>query len=145
MASINKVMIIGNLGRDPEVSQKGDMTIANLAVATSRKSRSKDGQVIEETEWHRVVLFGRSAELARDYLKKGRSIFIEGRLRTKKYQAKDGTEKSVTEIVGENMQFIASGRQDDQQPAQRPAPGPAPAARQQRPPQRSSGYDDYPF
>lgn len=145
MASINKVMIIGNLGRDPEVSQKGDMTIANLAVATSRKSRSKDGQVIEETEWHRVVLFGRSAELARDYLKKGRSIFIEGRLRTKKYQAKDGTEKSVTEIVGENMQFIASGRQDDQQPAQRPASGPAPAARQQRPPQRSSGYDDYPF
>jgi single-strand DNA-binding protein len=109
MASVNKVILIGNLGRDPETRYTtGGDAIANLNIATSEQWKDKNGEKQERTEWHRVVLFGRQAEIAGEYLKKGRSVYIEGRLQTRKYTDKDGVEKYSTEIVGDRMQLLGS-------------------------------------
>ena len=108
MASINKVIIIGNLGRDPEVRYTPNgSAICNIGVATTRNWKNKDsGERQEETEWHRVTMFDRLAEIAGEYLKKGRPVYIEGRLRTRKWTDKDGVEKYTTEIVAEQMQLL---------------------------------------
>jgi len=109
MASVNKVILIGNLGRDPETRYTtGGDAICNLNIATSEQWKDKSGEKQEKTEWHRVVLFGRQAEIAGEYLKKGRSVYIEGRLQTRKYTDKDGVEKYSTEIVGDRMQLLGS-------------------------------------
>lgn len=108
MSSVNKVIIIGNLGRDPEVRYmpSGD-AIANVAVATSYKSKDKStGEQKEHTEWHRIAFFGRLAEVVAQYVKKGSSIYVEGRLQTRKYTDKDGAEKYATDIIAENMQML---------------------------------------
>ena len=108
MASINKVIIIGNLGRDPEVRYTPNgSAVCNIGVATTRNWKNKDsGERQEETEWHRVTMFDRLAEIAGEYLKKGRPVYIEGRLRTRKWTDKDGVEKYTTEIVAEQMQLL---------------------------------------
>jgi single-strand DNA-binding protein len=165
MASVNKVIIVGNLGRDPEIRYmpSGD-AIANIAVATSFKSKDKNtGEQKELTEWHRISFFGRLAEIVGQYLKKGSSVYVEGRLQTRKYTDKDGIERYATDIIAENMQMLG-GRQgmgggdsygaDDgggyeaapSRPAPRQAP-PAPAARPQpKPaPNFSDMDDDIPF
>jgi single-strand DNA-binding protein len=168
MASVNKVIIVGNLGRDPEIRYmpSGD-AIANIAVATSYKSKDRNtGEQKELTEWHRISFFGRLAEIVGQYLKKGSSVYVEGRLQTRKYTDKDGVEKYATDIIAENMQMLG-GRQgmggdagmDDgggyessapsrpqPQQQQRQAP-PAPAARPQpKPaPNFSDMDDDIPF
>ena len=109
MASVNKVILVGNLGRDPETRYTtGGDAVTNLNIATSETWKDKAGEKQEKTEWHRVVLFGRQAEIAGEYLKKGRSVYIEGRLQTKKYTDKDGVEKYSTEIVGDRMQLLGS-------------------------------------
>ena len=109
MASVNKVILLGNLGRDPETRYTtGGDAITNLNIATSEQWKDKSGEKQERTEWHRVVLFGRQAEIAGEYLKKGRSVYIEGRLQTRKYTDKDGVEKYSTEIVGDRMQLLGS-------------------------------------
>lgn len=153
MASINKVIVLGNLGADPEVryTPDGGTAIATLRIATSRRYKNRDGQPVEETEWHRVILFGRAAELAKDYLRKGSSVLIEGRLRTRKWADQNGQDRWTTEIVSENMQFVGgrNNRQDNggdagyapsndfessprpapaRQAAPAPAPQPSPAA-----------------
>lgn len=112
MASVNKVILLGTLGRDPEVRfSVNQLPIASLSLATSSFRRSAESQDrIEETEWHRVTLFGRQAEIAQQYLKKGSRAYIEGRLRTRKYD-KDGQAHYVTEIVAEQLQLI-DRRQD---------------------------------
>src|SRR3954468_18744167 len=111
MASVNKVILIGNLGRDPETRYTtGGDAICNLNIATSEQWKDKSGEKQEKTEWHSVVLFGRQAEIAGEYLKKGRSVYIEGRLQTRKYTDKEGVEKYSTEIVGDRMQLLGSGR-----------------------------------
>ena len=111
MASVNKVILLGNLGRDPETRYTtGGDAVTNLSIATSEQWKDKNGEKQERTEWHRVVLFGRQAEIAGEYLKKGRSVYIEGRLQTRKYTDKDGVEKYSTEIVGDRMQLIGGGR-----------------------------------
>src|SRR5690349_393413 len=111
MASVNKVIILGNLGRDPETRYTtGGDAVTNLNIATSEQWKDKNGEKQERTEWHRVVLFGRQAEIAGEYLKKGRSVYIEGRLQTRKYTDKDGVEKYSTEIVADRMQLIGSAR-----------------------------------
>ena len=111
MASVNKVILLGNLGRDPETRYTtGGDAVTNLSIATSEQWKDKSGEKQERTEWHRVVLFGRQAEIAGEYLKKGRSVYIEGRLQTRKYTDKDGVEKYSTEIVGDRMQLIGSAR-----------------------------------
>jgi single-strand DNA-binding protein len=111
MASVNKVILLGNLGRDPETRYTtGGDAVTNLNIATSEQWKDKNGEKQERTEWHRVVLFGRQAEVAGEYLKKGRSGYIEGRLQTRKYTDKDGVEKYSTEVVADRMQLIGSSR-----------------------------------
>lgn len=104
---INKVILVGNLGNDPEVkyTQSGS-AIATLSVATSESWTDKQGQKQERTEWHRVKFFGKLAEIAGEYLKKGRQVYIEGSLRTDKYTGKDGVERYTTDIIGNEMQML---------------------------------------
>jgi single-strand DNA-binding protein len=108
VASINKVILIGNLGRDPEVRYTTNgAAICNITIATSRNWKDKtSGEKMEETEWHRVVFYDRLAEIAGEYLKKGRPVYVEGRLKTRKWQDKDGAEKYTTEIIADNMQLL---------------------------------------
>ncbi len=112
MASVNKVILLGNLGRDPETRYTtGGDPVTNLRIATSEQWKDKSGEKQERTEWHTVVLFGRQAEVAGEYLKKGRSVYIEGRLQTRKWQDKDGQDRYSTEIVADRMQLIGSARE----------------------------------
>lgn len=108
MASVNKVIILGNLGRDPEVRYTPNgAAVCNVTIATSRNWKDKNsGDKVEETEWHRVVFYDRLAEIAGEYLKKGRPVFVEGRLKTRKWQDKDGKDNYTTEIVAEQMQLL---------------------------------------
>ena len=108
MASVNKVILVGNLGADPEVRYlpSGD-AVANIRLATTDRYKDKaSGEMKEATEWHRVSFFGRLAEIVSEYLKKGSSVYLEGRIRTRKWQAQDGTDRYSTEIVAEQMQML---------------------------------------
>lgn len=153
MASVNKVILVGNLGRDPEMRyMPSGEAIANLAIATSRKYKNKAGEMVEETEWHRVTFFGKLAEIAGQYLKKGRSVYVEGRIKTDKYTDKEGVEKFSTQIIANEMQMLGGregmGESSDDGNEERgysrpaaparaePASRPAPAAKS------SSGFDD---
>ena len=110
MASVNKVILVGNLGKDPETryAPSGD-AITNITLATTDSWKDKaTGEKKEATEWHRVVFFGRLAEIAGEYLKKGRSVYVEGRLRTRKWQDKEGQDRYTTEIVADQMQMLGS-------------------------------------
>jgi len=110
MASVNKVIIVGNLGRDPEVRYMPDgAALANASVATTYRWKDKQsGEQKEETEWHRVTFRGRLAEIAGEYLKKGSPVYVEGRLRTRKWQDKEGQDRYTTEIVADQMQLLGS-------------------------------------
>lgn len=136
MASVNKVIILGNVGQDPEI-REGNFTVAALSIATSRKWRDKAGETQSETEWHRVSAFGRLAEIISQYVRKGDLIYIEGRLRTRKYEDKQGVERWVTEIIAEQLQLLRQ-KDSDEKPAQ------AKPAAQRRAPEPA--YDsDVPF
>lgn len=159
MASVNKVILVGNLGRDPEVRYSPDgAAICNVSLATTStwKDRST-GERREETEWHRVVFYNRLAEIAGEYLRKGRSIYVEGRIKTRKWQDKDtGQDRYSTEIIGDQMQMLG-GRGDEmgggggggdfsQAPAPRaPQQRPAPAAQRPEPSNLADMDDDIPF
>ena len=115
MASVNKAILVGNLGRDPEMRYlPSGEAVANLAVATTDKYKNKAGEMVEATEWHRISFFGRLAEVCGEYLKKGSQVYIEGSIRTRKYTDKEGVEKYATEIRGDRMQMLGSkeGKQD---------------------------------
>lgn len=136
MASVNKVIILGNVGQDPEIRQ-GNFIVAALSIATTRKWRDKAGETQSETEWHRVSAFGRLAEIISQYVRKGDPIYIEGRLRTRKYEDKQGVERWVTEIIAEQLQLLRQ-KDSDEKPAQ------AKPAAQRRDPEPA--YDsDVPF
>jgi len=108
MASLNKVLLIANLGKDPEVRYTASGTaVASFSLATSEKFKNKGGEWEERTEWHNVILWGRLAEIAGEYLSKGKTVYIEGRLQTRKWQDKDGKDRFTTEIVGEKMQMLS--------------------------------------
>ena len=164
MASVNKVILIGNCGRDPEVRYTpGGTAICNISVATSSRRKDKaSGESIEDTQWHRVTFYDRLAEIAGEYLKKGKPVYIEGRLKYGKYTDKDGIERNTVDIVAEQMQMLGGrdaggeesgggsggrylaprdgvdGNEDRNmsRPAARPAPAPRPA------PKASTGFDD---
>ena len=158
MASVNKVILIGNLGRDPEVRYApSGSAICNVTIATSRQWKNKDsGERQEETEWHRVVFYDRLAEIAGEYLKKGKSVYVEGRLKTRKWTDKDGVEKYTPEIIAQEMTMLGGreggggggyggddggmGESRDSRPARSApaprAPAPKPAAKS------STGFDD---
>lgn len=108
MSGVNKVIVIGNLGNDPEIRyMPSGGAVANISVATSESWRDKQtGEMNERTEWHRITLFNRLGEIAHQYLKKGSKVYIEGRLQTDKYQAKDGTDRWSTKIVARDLQFL---------------------------------------
>ncbi len=160
MASVNKVIIVGNLGRDPEVRYTPNgSAVCNVTVATSRVRKNKDsGEKSEDTEWHRIVFFDKLAEIAGEYLKKGRSVYVEGRLQTRKWTDKDGVEKYTTEIVATEMQMLGSREgmgggapsEDGGSNYERAAPAARPtAAAANRPAAKPSGFsdmdDDIPF
>lgn len=159
MASVNKVILVGNLGRDPEVRYSPEgAAICNVSLATTSQWKDRNtGERREETEWHRVVFYNRLAEIAGEYLRKGRSIYVEGRIKTRKWQDKEtGQDRYSTEIVADQMQMLGgrdsdtSGASDFGQsqaparPAQRPAPAQQrPAA--QEPTNLADMDDDIPF
>ena len=110
MASVNKVILIGNLGADPETRYSTDgAAITNIRIATTEKWKDKgSGEMREQTEWHRVVFFGRLAEISGEYLKKGSPVYVEGRLRTRKWTDKEGNDRYTTEITADAMQLLGS-------------------------------------
>jgi single-strand DNA-binding protein len=109
MASVNKVIVLGNLGKDPELRHlpNGD-AVCNFSLATTESWKDKDGNKQDKTEWHNVVIFRKLAEIAGEYLKKGRPVYIEGRLQTRKWQDKEGKDRYTTEIVADQMQMLGS-------------------------------------
>ncbi len=109
MASLNKVMLIGNLGKDPEMRYlPSGEAVANFSIATTEKFKDKNGDMQEVTEWHRISFFGRIAEVCGQYLKKGSPVYIEGSIRTRKWQDKEGKDRYTTEIRGDRMQMLGS-------------------------------------
>jgi single-strand DNA-binding protein len=127
---INKVILVGNLGTDPDIrTSPNGSVIANLRLATGEAWKDQQGQLQERTEWHRIVMFGRTAEIARDYLRKGSKLYCEGRLQTRKWQDKDGRDQYTTEIVAQEFQML-DGKPADSAPRapapQAAAPGPSP-------------------
>ena len=155
MASVNKVILVGNLGRDPETRTfpSGDQ-VCNVTLATTDKWKDKQsGEMREATEWHRLVFNGRLAEIAAQYLRKGSQIYVEGQIRTRKYNDKDGVEKYATDIRVDQMQMLGSrqgqgGPSGDDEggysrpPAAAAAPRAAAPAPRQAPAKSSSGFDD---
>ncbi len=121
---LNMAQIIGHLGRDPEVRYSPEGTaVANLAVATNETWKDKDGAKQERTEWHRVVLFGKVAEIAAQFLRKGSLVYLQGRLQTRKWQGDDGQDRYTTEIVAERMKMLGGkGERDGQAGSASPAP-----------------------
>lgn len=152
MASVNKVILVGNLGRDPEVRYSPDgSAICNVSLATTSTWKDKaSGEKREDTEWHRIVFYNKLAEIAGEYLKKGRSVYIEGRLKTRKWQDKDtGADRYATEIVADQMQMLG-GRdsgEETSRPArqQRAAPAQAAPAAAPQPSNLADMDDDIPF
>ena len=162
MASVNKVILVGNCGRDPEIRYlPSGQAVANVSVATSTRRKDKNtGESIESTEWHRVTFYDRLAEIAGEYVKKGRPIYVEGRLKYGKYTDQAGVEKNTVDIVATELQLLGGregmggpGGDEDgggggappprRMPAQAPrAAAPAPAARQAPAPRPASGFDD---
>lgn len=118
MASVNKVIILGNLGKNPETKYTaGGDAVTNLSIATTEKWKDKSGERQEKTEWHRVTLFGRMAEVAGEYLVKGSAAYIEGRLQTDKYTDKDGVERYATKIIADRLQLLGRPEGGDRQEA----------------------------
>lgn len=123
MASVNKVFVIGNLGRDPEVRfTDGGQAVCNFSVATTDVWNDKSGQKQERTEWHRIVAWGKTAELCGEYLKKGRQVHVEGRLQTREWE-KDGAKRTTTEIIASHVTFLG-GKQGEQSAAENTKPEP---------------------
>ena len=123
MAGVNRAIILGNLGQSPEIRtmQNGDL-VANISVATSERWQDKQtNEWKEQTEWHRIVLYRRLAEIAEQYLKKGSKVYVEGRIKTRKWQDKNGQERYITEIQGDSLQMLYS-KQDAQNAPQTQAP-----------------------
>ncbi|WP_333627843.1 single-stranded DNA-binding protein [Stenotrophomonas cyclobalanopsidis] len=147
---INKVILVGNLGNDPDVKYtQGGMAITRISLATTSYRKDKDGNQQERTEWHRVVLFGKLGEIAGEYLRKGSNVYIEGSLRYDKYTGQDGVEKYSTDIVADEMQMLGgkqegqsggtSSRRGAQEQRERPQRAP------QQAPQSEFADDDIPF
>ena len=120
--TVNKVILVGNLGADPESREsKSGSTIANLRIATSERTKDREGNWGDHTEWHRVVCFGRTAENVARFLSKGRQVYIEGKIRSRKWQDRDGNDKYTTEIVADQVKFLSGDKGGE--PRQRAAVG----------------------
>lgn len=134
---INKVILVGNLGNDPETKySQGGMAVTTISLATTSVRKDKDGNAQERTEWHRVKFFGKLGEIAGEYLRKGSQVYVEGSIRYDKFTGQDGVEKYFTDIVADEMQMLG-GKPEGEQRTQRPAPRQESAPRREAPPQRS--------
>jgi len=148
MASVNKVILIGNCGRDPEVRYApSGAAICNVSIATSSRRKDKtSGETIEDTQWHRVTFYDRLAEIAGEYLKKGRPVYVEGRLKYGKYTDKDGVERNTVDIVATEMQLLGgregAGAADEPSASRAAAPAAAKPAGKPAAGKASSGFDD---
>lgn len=148
--SVNKVMLIGNLGADPEIrTTPNGQSVCNFNIATSRRWTNREGQPQEETEWHRIVVWGKQAENCKEFLSKGRQVYIEGRLQTRQWEDQNGNKRYTTEVVAQSVQFLSGGRGagSGTTPADMPA-GQAGNSSQPEPPAfdaGTSGDDDIPF
>lgn len=144
MAGVNRVIILGNLGAEPEIRQlPSGGAVTNVRIATSETWKDKNtGEKKEQTEWHRVIFFNRLAEIAGEYLRKGSKVYIEGALRTRKWQDKEGRDQYTTEIVAKEMQLLDSRQQDSAPRQEREAPSRQPAATQQAP-SGGAGFEDW--
>jgi single-strand DNA-binding protein len=126
MASVNKVIVLGNLGSDPQVKfTPSGQAVCNFSVATTDKWDDKSGQKQERTEWHRIVVWGKLAELCGQYLKKGRQAYVEGRLQTREWQDKDGNKRQTTEVVASQVQFLG-GKGERTEASAEPEPADTP-------------------
>ncbi|VAV85826.1 Single-stranded DNA-binding protein [hydrothermal vent metagenome] len=138
MAGVNKVILVGRLGADPEIRYTpSGAAVANFTLATSENWKDKDGNKQEKTEWHKIVVFAKLAEICGQYLNKGKQIYIEGRIQTRSWEDREGNKKYTTEIVANQMQMLGSPGQNQQQAA----PAGAPKASENDPPE----LDDIPF
>lgn len=143
MASVNKVILIGNLGKDPEVRYlEGGVAVANFSIATSESYKDKNGNKVESTEWHNIVMWRGLAELAEKYLKKGMQIYIEGRLRTRSWEDKEGHKRYTTEILADNMVML--GRKENNSDNQNTNTHTPPETTSD-PTSKNSSTDDLPF
>ncbi len=151
MASLNKVMLIGNLGADPEMKYTpSGRAVVNFRMATTRRWNTQDGERREETEWHRIVAFSKLAEICGQYLKKGSSVFIEGRLQTRSWEDQNGMKRYMTEVVADEMQMLGARQQDEYASDRhggmdRTAPEVPSSAPSSLPPDPSEADDDLPF
>jgi len=150
MASVNKVILIGNLGRDPEVRYtQGGSAVANFTMATTDQWKdASSGERKERTEWHRIVVWGRQAEVAGEYLRKGRQVYVEGSLQTREWTDRDGNKRTTTEVKCQFFQMLGSRDSVDNRPAAQPAAEPAAAqdtSRVAEPASASYEEDDVPF
>jgi len=157
MASVNKVILVGNLGRDPEVRyMPNGEAVCNFSIATTDNWKDKNGQKQERTEWHNIVMYRKLAEIAGEYLKKGRPVYVEGRLQTRKWQTKEGQDRYTTEIIADQMQMLGgrdSGGSNasyddmnqDQDGGQSGAPArqAAPATQAAKPAAGGSSFDEF--
>lgn len=143
---VNKAIIVGTLGKDPEIRYMANgNAVANISVATSEQWKDKtDGSKQERTEWHRIVIFGKLAEICQQYLKKGQQAYFEGRIQTRKWQDQSGSDRYSTEIVAHEMQLLGS-RQDSQAAAQRPQEQQSYAGDPEPKPAQDDGFDEIPF
>ena len=144
MASLNRVELIGNLGKDPELKYTpSGQAVATFSLATTRKWKDKEGNGQEDTQWHNIKCWGRQAEIAQQYLKKGRQIYVEGRLETRSYDDKDGNRKWFTEVVANNFLMLGSKRDEGGGGGDYPDAPPEPSANQSHPqPSTSMAQDD---
>ncbi|HEX4932997.1 MAG TPA: single-stranded DNA-binding protein [Gemmatimonadaceae bacterium] len=143
MASVNKVILIGNLGRDPEIRYTpGGSPVANFTMATTERWTDPNGEKKEKTEWHRIVVWGKQAEIAAEYLRKGRQVYIEGSLQTREWTDRDGNKRYTTEVKAQRLQLL--GRAEDRAPVGASTAGPA-AADEVAEPGGGYGEDDIPF
>ncbi len=141
MASVNKAILIGNLGKDPELRYTpSGQAVASFPIATTRKWRDKEGQTQEQTDWHNIVVWGKQAENANEYLSKGRPVYIEGRIQNRSYDDKDGNKRYISEVVALTVQYL--GGKPDQAAGSRPSQGPASP---EAPPDVAADDDDLPF
>lgn len=114
MAGINKVILVGNLGKDPEIrSLESGRKVANFSLATTESYKDKNGERVDQTEWHNIVFWGPIAEVIEKYLKKGSQIYVEGKIRTRSYEDKEGVKKYITEILGEKMTMLGGGSRSE--------------------------------
>jgi single-strand DNA-binding protein len=146
MASVNRVILVGNLGRDPELRYTaGGQPVASFSIATNERWNDREGKTQERTEWHRIVVWGKQGENCANYLQKGRTVYIEGRLQTREWEDKEGQKRQTTEVVAQTVQFLdrregaprASGGSGEPGASSEPGSDPGPAS--------SGGSDDIPF